>query len=85
MKSVIYIDREGNLYGLADDLIDRLNLGKKKISRVSNVEYDHERGVWAATDLDTGKEIASHKTRSKVIDMEREYFNKRLEEQFSRP
>jgi hypothetical protein len=84
MKSVIYIDREGNLHGLADDLIDRLNLGKKKIFRVSNVEYDHERGVWVATDLDTGKEIASHKIRSKVIDMEREYFNKRLEEQFSR-
>jgi hypothetical protein len=42
MRSVIYIDNEGNLIGLADDNIDKLNsLGPKQVERVSNIEFDH--------------------------------------------
>lgn len=83
-KSVIYIDKQGNLCGLACDLLDRLHLGKKRISRISSVEYNHTRELWVAIDLDTGKEIAAHKVRSLTIEAEKKFFNKRLEEQFAK-
>jgi hypothetical protein len=83
MKSIVYIDNHGNISGLADDVVDRLySLGKKRISRVSNVEFDHEEQLWVATDLN-GRAIASSPIRSEVIDMERDYLNKKIEESFA--
>ena len=80
MKTVIYIDKSGNISGLADDVIDRLNsLGKKEVSRVSNVEFDHATQAWVATDL-VGQTIATSPIRSEVIDMERDYLNKKIDE-----
>jgi hypothetical protein len=81
MQSVIYIDNEGNLSGLADDTIDKLNMGKKQVERVSNVEYNHEHQCWVATDLD-GKIIAEHPVRSEVIAAERRYLNRLIEDTF---
>jgi hypothetical protein len=83
MASVIYVDKNGDIMGLADDLIDSLKLGSKVVQRVSNVEFDHTQQLWVATDLE-GKLIASDPIRSRVIDLEREYFNNTIEASFSR-
>ena len=83
MSTTIYIDRDGNIQGLADDFIDKLdNLGPKYVERVSNIEFDHKLQVWVAKDT-SDNEIASDTGRSNVIVKEREYFNRCLEEAFS--
>lgn len=82
MPSVIYVDKNGDIVGLADDLIDRLKLGTKVVQRVSNVEFDHLQQVWVATDLQ-GNTIASDPVRGRVIDLEREYFNNTIEASFT--
>ena len=82
MQSKIYVDNEGNLCGLADDLIDKLyHMGEKKVERVSDVEFDHAQQCWTAKDLG-GKIIAEGKIRSEVIAAEREHFNKLIEAVF---
>jgi hypothetical protein len=83
MATKIYIDHNGNLTGLADDVIDKLQLGQKMVERVSNVEYDHSNECWVATDID-GDVIASNPVRSAVIELEREFFNKQIEAGFAR-
>jgi hypothetical protein len=83
MPTTIYIDNEGNIVGLADDFIDKLDgLGPKIVERVSNIEFDHAAQTWVAKDVYDNK-IASDNVRSRVIDKEREYFNKRIETNFS--
>jgi hypothetical protein len=84
MASVIYISKEGNISGLADNLLDKLtSLGPKKVQRVSHVEFDENLQCWVATDLQ-GYVIAANAIRSKVIEAEREYLNKKIEEEFAR-
>jgi hypothetical protein len=79
----MFIDNEGNVSGLADDNIDRLDdLGQKLVSRVSNIEFDHGHQCWVATDLE-GSVIASNPVRSRVIEAERAYFNKVMENTFA--
>lgn len=83
MISKIYIDKDGNLSGLADDTLDKLHhMGIKNVSRVSNVEFDHSRQCWTATDLN-GCVIAEGKVRSEVIEAERRYLNKTIEDAFA--
>ena len=83
MPTQIYIDNEGNLSGLADDVIDRLDcMGTKHVKRVSNIEYDHRLRCWVATDLE-GKVIAQGKVRSDVIDAERKHLNRLIEDVFN--
>lgn len=83
MLSKIYIDKDGNLSGLADDILDKLSfVGRKHVSRVSDVEYNHNSDQWEARGLD-GKLIAQGPVRSEVIDLERKYFNNLLEKGFS--
>jgi len=82
MTTQLYIDKEGNVSGLADDVIDRLcSLGEKKVARVSNVEFNHTQQCWVATDLQ-GAVIAEHPVRSEVIAAERKYLNKSIEDAF---
>ena len=83
MKSVIYIDKNGDLKGLSDDLFDKLtNIGTKFVHRVSDIEFDHDQQVWVATDM-SGAVIASSPIRSAVISAEREFLNKKIERQFA--
>jgi hypothetical protein len=83
MASVIYIDNDGNLSGLADDVWDKLNtLGRKTVERVSNIEFDHTQQCWVATDME-GSVIASNPIRSVVVDLEREFLNRIIEQKFS--
>lgn len=78
----IYIDLQGNLQGLADDTLDRIDkLGQKFVERVSNVEFDHNHECWVATDMD-GNVIASDPIRSEVINKEKAIINARIEESY---
>ena len=82
MLTKIYIDKEGNLSGLADDTLDKLHyMGVKSVTRVSNVEYNHAQQCWTATDL-VGCVIAEGKIRSQVIEEERRHLNKTIEDAF---
>ena len=83
MPTTIFIDNDGNLSGLADDTIDKLtSLGQKLVERVSNIEFDHTHQCWVATDLE-GAVIAANPVRSEVIDLERRYLNKCIEDAFA--
>lgn len=78
----IYIDLHGNLQGLADDTLDRIDkLGQKFVERVSNVEFDHNHECWVATDMD-GTVIATDPIRSEVINKEKAIINARIEESY---
>jgi hypothetical protein len=79
----MYIDKEGNISGLADDFFDSLGvLGHREVQRVSNVEFDAATQSWVATDL-LDNVIAAGPTRSRVIELERTYLNKKIEEEFA--
>jgi len=83
MDSVIYIDNEGNISGLSDNLFDKLAaLGKRAVQRVSNIEFNHELQMWEATDLE-GNNIGLHECRSKLIEIEREYLNNKIEKGYA--
>lgn len=78
----IYIDNEGNVSGLANDIIDNIvGLGPKTVERVSDVEFDHTAQNWVARDLQ-GETIATDLVRSEVIRKEEQYFNARTEAVF---
>jgi hypothetical protein len=83
MKTVIYVDKDGNLEGLADDIIDKLNIGKKYVKRVSDIEWNHTENLWVAYDSQNGQVIAKAPVRTAAIDAEREFLNKRIEQRFS--
>lgn len=83
MSSVIYIDNQGNISGLADDVLDKLrSLGPKTVKRISNIEFDSVQQRWVAEDL-KGKVIAVHPVRSEVIAAERKHLNKLIEDAFT--
>ena len=83
-QTVIFIDKEGNLSGLADTTLDRLtDLGKKRVQRVSDIEFDEDKQVWVARDLD-GFVIGEHPIRAELIAIEREYLNDRIVQEFEK-
>ena len=83
MNSVIYIDSEGNISGLSDNLFDKLAaLGERAVQRVSNIEFNHELQLWEAVDLE-GNIIGTDKSRSKLIEIEREYLNNKIEKGYA--
>ncbi len=82
MKATIYIDKQGNISGLADDFIDKLDMGRKVVKRVSDVEWSHDQQQWEARDL-SGELIAYGPIRSEVIQAERDYFNQQTEKRFA--
>lgn len=81
MKTVIFVNKDGDISGLSDDVLDRLDLGFKRVHRVSNIEYDHQLESWVATDMQ-GKTIAANPVRSIVVHLEREYYNQLSRHQF---
>ena len=83
MATKIFIDKEGNIHGLSSDLMDGLSfLGPKTVARVSNIIFDHAGQEWVACAV-SGAIIARHPIRSRVVALEREYFDKQLEETFA--
>jgi hypothetical protein len=84
MRSVIYIDKEGNLSGLSDNLFDKLAaLGRRAVQRVSNIEFNPRIQKWQAVDLD-GNIIGVHEFRDKLIEIERDYLNTKIEEDYGK-
>jgi hypothetical protein len=82
MRSVIYIDSEGNLTGLSDNLFDKLaTLGQRVVKRVSNIEFNTRIQMWEAKDL-KGNVIGTHQFREKLIEIERDYLNKQIENNY---
>jgi len=51
-------------------------LGKLKVERYSNVEYNNETGRWEAILASTGQVIATDISRESCINRERQYFYK---------
>lgn len=84
MKSVIYIDNDGNFVGLSDSLFDKLaSLGyRREVKRVSDIEFNHDKQLWEATTRD-GVVIGQHQFRETLIELEREYLNKQIEENYA--
>ncbi len=83
MTTTIYIDKNGNISGLSDSFFDRLNpLGQKQVQRVSDIEYNHELQQWEAR-THAGFLIGRHGERDKLIAMEREYLNQKIETHFN--
>jgi len=79
MESTLYIDTEGNITGLSDELFDKLGvLGRREVRRVSDIEFDEVAQEWVATTKD-GVEIGRHTDRASLILIERNYLNKQLE------
>jgi hypothetical protein len=81
--TVIYIDKNGDIQGLADDFIDKLDLGTKQVARVSDIEWNHSTNLWEAKDSVTGEIIASNSVRGNVINAERAHLNKKIEHTFA--
>jgi hypothetical protein len=82
MSTTIFIDKQGNLQGLSDDLLDMLDIGKKTVRRVSDIEWSHAENLWVAHDSETGEVIAKDKLRSNCVIAEREFLNRRVKASF---
>jgi hypothetical protein len=83
METRLYIDKGGNVSGLADDVLDKLvALGEKEVTRVSNIEFNHDIQQWVAVDS-AGEIIAVDPVRSQVVEKERKYLNSEIEKSFA--
>ena len=82
MKSKILFDGGGDEFVAvySDELKSTLPKSwDLKISRISDVEYDHSRGVWIATRKD-GVRLAEDTNRSKCVQKEVDELNSNLED-----
>jgi len=77
MEAVIKVTAEGASC-LYTELIDLGYLGSMKATRVSEIEFNEVTQEWEAVELETGKVIAAHHSRSVVIEAEAEYFGEKL-------
>ena len=76
------IDQDGNFVAVYNDCIQHLTEAlDMKVSRVSDVVYDHSEKVWKAFRKD-GKLLAVSKSRKDCVDMEVRELNKKLPELF---
>lgn len=74
----LVITEDGNVHGVYSDTLAKANIGDPIVRRASEVEYNHVRGQWEATELRTGQIIASGPERNKVIEEEVRILNQRL-------
>jgi hypothetical protein len=83
MKTVVYIDLEGNISGLSDSFFDKLkDLGKKEVERVSDIEFNHVLQQWEARTT-AGLFIGRGTEREVLISLERHYLNSQIEKKFN--
>jgi hypothetical protein len=78
MTETIYVDAEGCVCGLGGRILDHLALGPCKVSRVSNIEFNHDLQLWEAVDME-GSTIAVHRDRASLVEIEKEYLNNKIE------
>jgi hypothetical protein len=83
MRSVVYIDKNGDLSGLSCSVFDHLaDLGERSVQRVSNIEFNHTLQLWEALDME-GNLIGTHRERDRLIEIEREYLNNKIEKVYA--
>jgi len=83
MTETLYIDLEGHICGLSGKIFDALDIGPRKVSRVSNIEFNHDLQLWEAVDSEGGT-IANNKDRAALIEMEKAYLNKKIETDYEK-
>jgi len=77
----LMIDTNGNVHSLYTDLIDLSQLGKMKVSRASNVEFDNDTQTWSVKLASTGEVISppeGFKTRPEALNFEVKYLQDRM-------
>jgi len=77
VKTVFVVDLNGDLHGVHSGLVETLDLGSFIISRASSVEFNNHTQMWEARDLN-GKVMASHASRQKTLDMEKQIVQEKL-------
>ena len=83
MKTKMVIDKDGNFVAVYNDCIQHLTEAlDMRVSRVSDVVYDHSEKVWKAIRKD-GKLLATDKNRKKCVEKEVDELNKDLTSLFN--
>lgn len=80
MEHVLIVTRTGTVTGLWSDDIPWQDLGHVTCQRLSQVEWDPGRQEWVATDLATGRVIATSPNRAEVLQAEIDHYNRLLAE-----
>lgn len=60
------------------DVLQKLGLGDLAISRISDVEYDHDGKLWIATRRDTGEVLCKSSSRDECVKEEVRILNSEL-------
>jgi len=82
MTETVYIDANGDIYGLNGFILDNLEVGPKAVSRVSNIEFNHSMQLWEAIDSE-GILIGRSSSRAALVDLEKEYLNNKIEANYA--
>ena len=77
-KTKIRFAPDGGFTAVYSDLLPSLGLGDLKITRISDVEYDHKRKLWIATRKDTGEVLCESASRDKCVKEEVRLLNQQL-------
>lgn len=78
MTETIYINSNGDLLGLNGYILDNLSIGPKQVSRVSEIEFNHNLQLWEAVDGD-GNIIGRDTSRQTLVEKEKDYLNNKIE------
>lgn len=65
----------GIVTGLYSEIIDLTCLGKMKIKRATNIEFDNRLQAWRVKDM-SGFALYTSPSRQACLDWEQQYFNK---------
>ena len=78
-KTKIRFAKDGSKFSaIYSDILSTLGLGDLRISRISDVDYDHKRQLWIATHKDTGEVLCESPSRDKCVKEEVRVLNSQL-------
>ena len=81
--NIIHVTPKGARLMIHDDKIPLHTLGKVKVRRISNVNFNEETQKWEVSPVgNPGEILFTHKSRDKCIQWEIRYFGKKLPEIF---
>ena len=78
MDRILIVTNSGNVVGVWSDDIPWQDLGHITCRRLSRVEWDPQRQEWVATDLATGRVIATGPNRAQVLQAEADHYSRLL-------
>jgi hypothetical protein len=82
MTETVYIDADGSIHGLNGFILDNVEMGPRKVSRVSNIEFNHFIQLWEAIDAE-GNLIGRSSSRASLVDLEKDYLNNKIEANYA--